>query len=83
MISYWVNVKLTLYRPWRPLGLLEVEAPTFLDIRLKDGGKFVSHTRRPHFTPRKIPGTHFFRGWIDHRVIVQLERLGKLKIHLI
>jgi hypothetical protein len=24
------------YRPWWPLGLREVEAPTFLDIRLKD-----------------------------------------------
>jgi hypothetical protein len=30
-----------------------------LDIRLTDGGKVVSLTRRPHFTPRKIPGTHF------------------------
>jgi hypothetical protein len=51
-------VKLSLYRPWRPLGLREVEAPTFSDIRLTDGGK-VSPTRRPLFTPRKIPGTHF------------------------
>jgi hypothetical protein len=24
-----VKVKLSLYRPWRPLGLPEVEAPTF------------------------------------------------------
>jgi hypothetical protein len=53
------KVKLYLYRPWRPLGLLEVEAPTFSDIRLKDGGKVVSPTRRPLFTHRKIPGTHF------------------------
>jgi hypothetical protein len=36
-----------------------VEAPTFSDIRLIDGGNFVSLTRRPLFTPRKIPGTHF------------------------
>jgi hypothetical protein len=28
--------------------------------RLTDGGKFVSLTRRPPFTPRKIPGTHFY-----------------------
>jgi hypothetical protein len=34
-------------------------APTFSDIRLTDGGKAVSPKRRPHFTPRKIPGTHF------------------------
>jgi hypothetical protein len=33
-----VKVKLSPYRPWRPLGLREVEAPTFSDIRLIDGG---------------------------------------------
>jgi hypothetical protein len=48
-----VKVKLSLYRPWRPLGLREVEAPTFTDIRLIDGGNVVS------LTSRKIPGTHF------------------------
>jgi hypothetical protein len=46
-------------RPWRPLGLREVQAPTFSDIRLTDGGKVVSLTRRPLFTPRKIPGYSF------------------------
>jgi hypothetical protein len=49
----------SLYRPWRPLGLREVEAPIFSDIRLTDGGKVVSPTRRLLFTPRKIPGAHF------------------------
>jgi hypothetical protein len=39
-----VKVKLSLYRPWRPLRLREVEALTFLDIRLVDGGKVVSPT---------------------------------------
>jgi hypothetical protein len=39
--------------------LLEVEAPTFSDIWLIHGGKVVSITRRPLFTPRNIPGTHF------------------------
>jgi hypothetical protein len=29
-----------------------------LDNRLTDGGKVVSLTRQPPFTPRKIPGTH-------------------------
>jgi hypothetical protein len=53
------KVKLSLYRPWRPLGLREVEATTFSDICLTDCGKVVSFTRRPPFTPRKIPGTHF------------------------
>jgi hypothetical protein len=31
--------KFSLYKPWRPLGLREVEAPTFSDIRLINGGK--------------------------------------------
>jgi hypothetical protein len=33
--------------------------PHFLDNRLTNGGKIVSLTRRPPFTPRNIPGTHF------------------------
>jgi hypothetical protein len=37
----------------------EVEAPTFSGIRLIEGSKVVSPTRRPLFTSRKIPGTHF------------------------
>jgi hypothetical protein len=32
---------------------------SFSGSRLIDGGKVVSPTRRPLFTPRKIPGTHF------------------------
>jgi hypothetical protein len=55
----YVKVELYLYRPWRPVGLREVDAPTFSGIRLADGGEVVSPTRRPFFTPRKIPGTHF------------------------
>jgi hypothetical protein len=47
--SLMIKVKLSLYRPWRPLGLQEVEAPTFSDVRLTDGGKVVSPTRRPLF----------------------------------
>jgi hypothetical protein len=33
--------------------------PHFLDNQLTDGGEVVSLTRRPPFTPRKIPNTHF------------------------
>jgi hypothetical protein len=33
--------------------------PHFLDNRLTDDGEVVSLTRRPPFTARKIPGTHF------------------------
>jgi hypothetical protein len=57
--KYQGKVKLSLYRLWTPLGLREVETPTFSDIWLIDGGKVVSPMRRPVFTPRKIPGTHF------------------------
>jgi hypothetical protein len=47
-------------KPWRPVVLWDVEFPIFsLDSRLTDGGKIVSLTRRPPFTPRKIPDTHF------------------------
>jgi hypothetical protein len=35
-------------------------APTLSDIRLIDGGKVVSPTRRPLFNRRNIPGTHFY-----------------------
>jgi hypothetical protein len=41
------KVTISLYKPWRPFGLREVEAPKFLDIRLTDGGKVVGPTRRP------------------------------------
>jgi hypothetical protein len=57
--KFEVKVKISLYRPWRPLGLRGVEAPTFSDIRLIDDGKVVSPRRRPLFTPRKTAGTHF------------------------
>jgi hypothetical protein len=33
--------------------------PHFLTNELTDGGEIVSLTRRPHFTFRKIPSTHF------------------------
>jgi hypothetical protein len=40
------------------LSVARVDAPTFSDIRLIDGGKVVSPTHRPLFTPRKVPSTH-------------------------
>jgi hypothetical protein len=54
-----VKVRLSLYRPWRHLGLQKVEAPTFSDIQVTDCGKLVGPTCQQLFTPRKIPGTHF------------------------
>jgi hypothetical protein len=42
-----------------PQGCETSRLPHFLDNRLTDSGKVVSLTRRPPFTSRKIPGTHF------------------------
>jgi hypothetical protein len=39
-----VKVNLSLFRPWRPLGLRKVEVSTFSGIRLIDGCKVVSPT---------------------------------------
>jgi hypothetical protein len=42
-----------------PKGCETSRLPYFLDDRLTDGGEDISLPRRPIFTPRKIPGTHF------------------------
>jgi hypothetical protein len=42
-----------------PQGYETLRFPHFLDSWLTDGGKNVSRMHWPHFTPRKIPGTHF------------------------
>jgi hypothetical protein len=42
-----------------PQGCETSRLPHFLDNRLTDGGEIASHTRRPSFTPRNIPGTPF------------------------
>jgi hypothetical protein len=47
------KVKLSPKQAWRSIGLWDVKDPTLLDNRLTDGGKVVSPTHRPHFTPQK------------------------------
>jgi hypothetical protein len=42
-----------------PSGCETSRLPHLLDNRLTDGGEVVSLTRRPPFTPGKIPATHF------------------------
>jgi hypothetical protein len=53
-----------------------------LDSRLTDGGKVVSPTNRPHFTPQKhyfsVSGTHFCLRLRKPQGLLQLEGLGKL-----
>jgi hypothetical protein len=72
-------VKLSLYRPWSPIRLCEVEAPTFSDILLTDGGKVVSSTHLPSLPPENFVVLISVRGWVDPRAIVRLEGLGNLK----
>jgi hypothetical protein len=53
----------------------------FLANQLTDDGKSLRFTRRPRFIPR--PGRFllliYATSWVDHRTIVRLEGLGKLK----
>jgi hypothetical protein len=64
--------------------LCDVKDPTLLHNRLTDGGKFVSPTHRPHFTPQKhyyfyVSGTHFCYRVSKPQGLVRPERLGKFK----
>jgi hypothetical protein len=58
--------------------------PHCLDNRLTDGGKVVSPTHRPQFTPQKhyyfyVSGTHFCYRQSKLQGLVRLEGLGKCK----
>jgi hypothetical protein len=56
-----VKIKKTILVTGRggPYGCETSRLSQFLDNRITDGGKVISLTRRPPFTPRKILGTHF------------------------
>jgi hypothetical protein len=56
--------------------------PHCLDNRLTDGGKVVSPTHQPHFTPQKhyyvyVSGTHFCYSMSKPQSLVRTEGLGK------
>jgi hypothetical protein len=69
-------------RPWSPIGLWDVEVPTFSRQSAHRWRWVVSLTCRPPFIPRMIPGTISVRGWVHLRAIVRLEGLDQLKIQL-
>jgi hypothetical protein len=67
-----VKVKLSLYRPWRPSGLREVEIPTHIF-------RHSAHRWRQGCQPTgRFLVLISVKGWVDPRVIVRLEGLGKL-----
>jgi hypothetical protein len=67
IFNYWM-ILVEVYKKGKAIPVTDRGGPQgcetsrfshFLDNRLTDGGKVVSLQRRPPFTPRKIPGTHF------------------------
>jgi hypothetical protein len=62
-----------------PQGYETSRLPYFLHNRLTGGGEVSITRRRPPFTLRKIPGTHYCSRLSRPRGIVRLEGLGQLK----
>jgi hypothetical protein len=71
------------YRPWRPLGLREVEAPTLFKQtanRWRQGCQsYASAALYPQICFLRFLALISVRLWLDPRAIVRREGLGKLE----
>jgi hypothetical protein len=75
-----VKVKLSCNRPWRPIGLWDVEAPIFCRQsahRWRWGCQ--SYAPAAIYAPGRFLVLISVRGWIDPRITMGLKGLGKLK----
>jgi len=74
-----INIKQSHYRTGQPLRVPGGWGSQISRQSAHEGGKVVSPTHRPLLPPppppRNIPGTYFFRGWVNPRVIVRPEGL--------
>jgi hypothetical protein len=61
VVSKYIKVKVSRYRPEQALGDPEVKTPGFLDFRHYEGGKAVILTHRPSLPPGGFL-VHIFRG---------------------
>jgi hypothetical protein len=73
------KVKLSLYRPWRPLGCERLRLPHFQIFGSQMAARLsVLRAGRP-LHPGRFLILISVRGWVDPRTIVRLEGLGQLK----
>jgi hypothetical protein len=68
------------YSPWQSLTVPGGWGSQILRQSTHEGGKVVSPTHRPPLPPGNIPGTHFFRGWVNPRATVRPEGLCQWNI---
>jgi hypothetical protein len=62
-----------------PYGCETSRLSHFLDNRLTVGGEVVNLTRRPVFTPRKIPGTHFCQRLSRPQALIAAGRIRSIE----